>query len=452
MKFRIKVKSSAYNLFIYFIFMAVIGSFLLSLPFCYNGEKIPFIDAIFVTVSAICVTGLSTVDMSVFSNAGFMILLLLIEAGGLGLVSFFTIYLTFASKKLSLVNRNIIKDYFTQEQQFEAKQIVKQIILFTLCIQILGSILLSIFLYFNGEKKFIFYGIFLSISAFCNAGFSPYSDSLSRFSQNPAIILTLSFIIIFGGLGFNVMSNVYYSLHKSKRRNKQILTLHSKIVLTMTSVLIVLGTVLFYVFERKLAFKDMNFSSAFLNAFFESVTLRTAGFETISQNSFSSHSSFVAKIFMIIGGSPGSMAGGIKTTTVFLMLLLAYKSANDKNFPSVFKRDISLESIDKATSIFIKAICFLCIMIGLLLWSQKDLILNGVFSSENLVFEAFSAFGTVGLSKGITGLLSSSGKILIMILMFAGRTGITFIAINSFGKEGEIKSLTDYPKEDVLLG
>ena len=452
MKFRIKVKSSAYNLFIYFIFMAVIGSFLLSLPFCYNGEKIPFIDAIFVTVSAICVTGLSTVDMSVFSNAGFMILLLLIEAGGLGLVSFFTIYLTFASKKLSLVNRNIIKDYFTQEQQFEAKQIVKQIILFTLCIQILGSIFLSIFLYFNGEKKFIFYGIFLSISAFCNAGFSPYSDSLSRFSQNPAIILTLSFIIILGGLGFNVMSNVYYSLNKSKRTKKQILTLHSKIVLTMTSVLIVLGTVLFYVFERKLAFKDMNFSSAFLNAFFESVTLRTAGFETISQNSFSSHSSFVAKIFMIIGGSPGSMAGGIKTTTVFLMLLLAYKSANDKNFPSVFKRDISLESIDKATSIFIKAICFLCIMIGLLLWSQKDLILNGVLSSENLVFEAFSAFGTVGLSKGITGLLSSSGKILIMILMFAGRTGITFIAINSFGKEGEIKSLTDYPKEDVLLG
>ena len=452
MKFRIKVKSSAYNLFIYFIFMAVIGSFLLSLPFCYNGEKIPFIDAIFVTVSAICVTGLSTVDMSVFSNAGFMILLLLIEAGGLGLVSFFTIYLTFASKKLSLVNRNIIKDYFTQEQQFEAKQIVKQIILFTLCIQILGSILLSIFLYFDGEKKFIFYGIFLSISAFCNAGFSPYSDSLSRLSQNPAIILTLSFIIILGGLGFNVMSNVYYSLHKSKRRNKQILTLHSKIVLTMTSVLIVLGTVLFYVFERKLAFKDMSFFSAFLNAFFESVTLRTAGFETISQNSFSSHSSFVAKIFMIIGGSPGSMAGGIKTTTVFLMLLLAYKSANDKNFPSVFKRDISLESIDKATSIFIKAICFLCIMIGLLLWSQKDLILNGVFSSESLVFEAFSAFGTVGLSKGITGLLSSSGKILIMILMFAGRTGITFIAINSFGKEGEIKSLTDYPKEDVLLG
>ena len=452
MKFRIKVKSSAYNLFIYFIFMAVIGSFLLSLPFCYNGEKIPFIDAIFVTVSAICVTGLSTVDMSVFSNAGFMILLLLIEAGGLGLVSFFTIYLTFASKKLSLVNRNIIKDYFTQEQQFEAKQIVKQIILFTLCIQILGSILLSIFLYFNGEKKCIFYGIFLSISAFCNAGFSPYSDSLSRFSQNPAIILTLSFIIILGGLGFNVMSNVYYSLHKSKRRKKQILTLHSKIVLTMTSVLIALGTVLFYVFERKLAFKDMNFSSAFLNAFFESVTLRTAGFETVSQNSFSNHSSFISKIFMIIGGSPGSMAGGIKTTTVFLMLLLAYKSANDKNFPSVFKRDISLESIDKATSIFIKAICFLCIMIGLLLWSQKDLILNDVFSSESLVFEAFSAFGTVGLSKGITGLLSSSGKILIMILMFAGRTGITFIAINSFGKEGEIKSLTDYPKEDVLLG
>ena len=450
MKF--KIKSATQNLFIYFIALTVIGSFLLSLPFCYNGEKIPFIDAVFTTVSAICVTGLSTVDMSFFSDAGFMILLLLIEAGGLGLVSFFTVYLSFASKKLSLVNRNIIKDYFTQEQQFEARQIVKQIIFFTLLIQVLGALLLSFFLYFDGEKKFIFYGIFLSISAFCNAGFSPYSYSLSRFTHNPAIILTLSFIIILGGLGFNVMSNVYYSLRKSKINKKQILTLHSKIVLTMTSILIVLGTFVFYIFERKLAFKEMSFPSALLNAFFESVTLRTAGFETVSQNAFSSHSTFIAKIFMLIGGSPGSMAGGIKTTTVFLMLLLAYKSANDKNFPSVFKRDISLESIDKATSIFIKGICLLCIMTGFLLWSQKDLILNGVFSSESLIFEAFSAFGTVGLSKGITGLLSSSGKILIMILMFAGRTGITFIAINSFGKEDNIKSLTDYPKEDVLLG
>ncbi len=450
MKF--KIKSATQNLFIYFIALTVIGSFLLSLPFCYNGEKIPFIDAVFTTVSAICVTGLSTVDMSFFSDAGFMILLLLIEAGGLGLVSFFTVYLSFASKKLSLVNRNIIKDYFTQEQQFEARQIVKQIIFFTLLIQVLGALLLSFFLYFDGEKKFIFYGIFLSISAFCNAGFSPYSDSLSRFTHNPAIILTLSFIIILGGLGFNVMSNVYYSLRKSKITKKQILTLHSKIVLTMTSILIVLGTFVFYIFERKLAFKEMSFPSALLNAFFESVTLRTAGFETVSQKAFSSHSTFIAKIFMLIGGSPGSMAGGIKTTTVFLMLLLAYKSANDKNFPSVFKRDISLESIDKATSIFIKGICLLCIMTGFLLWSQKDLILNGVFSSESLIFEAFSAFGTVGLSKGITGLLSSSGKILIMILMFAGRTGITFIAINSFGKEDNIKSLTDYPKEDVLLG
>ena len=450
MKF--KIKSATQNLFIYFIALTVIGSFLLSLPFCYNGEKIPFIDAVFTTVSAICVTGLSTVDMSFFSDAGFMILLLLIEAGGLGLVSFFTVYLSFASKKLSLVNRNIIKDYFTQEQQFEARQIVKQIIFFTLLIQVLGALLLSFFLFFDGEKKFIFYGIFLSISAFCNTGFSKYTESLSRFTHNPAIILTLSFIIILGGLGFNVMSNVYYSLRKSKINKKQILTLHSKIVLTMTGILIVLGTFVFYIFERKLAFKEMSFPSALLNAFFESVTLRTAGFETVSQNAFSSHSTFIAKIFMLIGGSPGSMAGGIKTTTVFLMLLLAYKSANDKNFPSVFKRDISLESIDKATSIFIKGICLLCIMTGFLLWSQKDLILNGVFSSESLIFEAFSAFGTVGLSKGITGLLSSSGKILIMILMFAGRTGITFIAINSFGKEDNIKSLTDYPKEDVLLG
>ena len=450
---KFRIKSATENLFIYFLFLALTGTILFRFPAFYSdGMPIPLIDSIFTTVSAMCVTGLSTVDMSVFSNSGFLLILLLIEAGGLGLVSFFTIYLALDAKKISLLNRNIIKDYFTEEQQIETKQIIREIISFTLFIQFLGALILSLLLKFHGEKNYIFYGIFISVSAFCNAGFSPYSESLSSFTNSPVFLLTVSLIIILGGLGFSVMSNIFFTLKKQNGKKRTILSLHSKIVLFTTFILIAGGTVFFLIFEYNGAYKDLSFSSALLNAFFQSVTLRTAGFETVSQNSFSAHSTVLSDIFMLIGGSPGSMAGGIKTTTFFLLLTLAYKSIHDKNSPSIFHRDISESSTSKATSIFIKAICFLSVMIILLLISEQKSIKNGIFSESSLIFEAFSAFATVGLSKGITGLLSNSGKIIIIFLMFAGRTGITFIALNNFSRKNNIKSLTDYPEEDVLLG
>ena len=450
---KFRIKSATENLFIYFLFLALTGTILFRFPAFYSdGMPIPLIDSIFTTVSAMCVTGLSTVDMSVFSNSGFLLILLLIEAGGLGLVSFFTIYLALDAKKISLLNRNIIKDYFTEEQQIETKQIIREIIFFTLFIQFLGALLLSLLLKFHGEKNYIFYGIFISVSAFCNAGFSPYSESLSSFTNSPVFLLTVSLIIILGGLGFSVMSNIFFTLKKQNGKKRTILSLHSKIVLFTTFILIAGGTAFFFIFEYNGAYKNLSFSSALLNAFFQSVTLRTAGFETVSQNSFSAHSTVLSDIFMLIGGSPGSMAGGIKTTTFFLLLTLAYKSIHDKNLPSIFHRDISESSTSKATSIFIKAICFLSVMIILLLISEQKSIKNGIFSESSLIFEAFSAFATVGLSKGITGLLSNSGKIIIIFLMFAGRTGITFIALNNFSRKNNIKSLTDYPEEDVLLG
>ena len=450
---KFRIKSATENLFIYFLLLALTGTILFRFPVFYSdGTPVSLIDSIFTTVSAMCVTGLSTVDMSVFSNSGFLLILLLIEAGGLGLVSFFTIYLALDAKKISLLNRNIIKDYFTDEQQLETKQILREIIFFTLFIQFLGAVILAVLLKFHGEANYIFYGIFISVSAFCNAGFSPYSESLSSFTNSPLFLLTISLIIILGGLGFSVMSNILFTLKKRNGQKRTILSLHSKIVLFTTFILLLAGTLIFFIFERNGAFKDLTFSSALLNAFFQAVTLRTAGFETVSQNSFSAHSTVLSDIFMLIGGSPGSMAGGIKTTTFFLLLTLAYKSIHDKNSPSIFHRDISESSTSKATSIFIKAICFLSVMIILLLISEQKSIKNGIFSESSLIFEAFSAFATVGLSKGITGLLSNSGKIIIIFMMFAGRTGITFIALNNFSRKNSIKSLTDYPKEDVLLG
>ena len=454
MRFHHRIKSVQVRLFLYFFTLAIIGTALLSLPLCYkNGMTVPLIDSLFTTVSAICVTGLSTVDMRLYTGAGLAVILLLIEAGGLGLVSFFTVFLVFSAKKISLLNRNIIRDYFTEDSAVESRQIIKVILITTLAFQATGALVLAPLLKTAGESHWIFYAIFLSISAFCNAGFSPYADSLAQFSGNGATCLWLSVLIIAGGLGFIVIANVI-GVAKSRfsKKSRCILSLHSKIVLLMTFVLIAAGTLVFFFAEKDGAFSGMSFFKALNCAFFQSVTLRTAGFETVSQADFSPLSTFSSIILMLTGGSPGSMAGGLKTTTLFLLVCVAYKRASDKNAPSVFRRDIAEESTEKALAVFVKGVCLLCVMYALLLISESASLKVGTFSAGELFFEAASAFGTVGLSKGITAALSSAGKILVMLLMFAGRTGITFIALGSLYKEKPIDSLADFPKESVLIG
>lgn len=454
MRFHHRIKSAQVRLFLYFFTLALIGTVLLSLPFCYkSGAKVPLIDSLFTTVSAICVTGLSTVDMRLYTRAGLVIILFLIEAGGLGLVSFFTVFLVFSAKKISLLNRNIIRDYFTEDSAFESRQIIKVILAATLAFQAAGALVLAPILKNAGESHWIFYAVFLSVSAFCNAGFSPYSDSLAQFSGNGAICLWLSVLIIAGGLGFMVIANIIGVVKSMcSKKSKRILSLHSKIVLLMTFVLITLGTVIFFFAEKDGAFSGMSFFKALNCAFFESVTLRTAGFETVPQGEFSPLSTFCSIILMLTGGSPGSMAGGLKTTTLFLLVCVAYKRASDKNAPSVFHRDIAEESTEKALAVFVKGVCLLCVSYALLLVSESSSLKAGTFSAGELFFEAASAFGTVGLSKGITAALSSTGKIFIMLLMFAGRTGITFIALGSLHKEKPLDSLADFPKESVLIG
>lgn len=454
MRFHHRIKSAQVRLFLYFFTLALIGTVLLSLPFCYkNGAKVPLIDSLFTTVSAICVTGLSTVDMRLYTRAGLVIILFLIEAGGLGLVSFFTVFLVFSAKKISLLNRNIIRDYFTEDSAFESRQIIKVILAATLAFQVVGALVLAPILKNVGESHWIFYAVFLSVSAFCNAGFSPYSDSLVQFSGNGIFCIVLSVLIIAGGLGFMVIANVI-GVVKSRisKKASRILSLHSKIVLLMTFVLITFGTVIFFFTEKDGAFNEMSFFKALNCAFFESVTLRTAGFETVPQGKFSPLSTFCSIMLMLTGGSPGSMAGGFKTTTLFLLVCVAYKRASDKNAPSVFRRDIAEESTEKALAVFVKGVCLLCVSYALLLVSESASLKAGTFGAGELFFEAASAFGTVGLSKGITAALSSAGKILVMLLMFAGRTGITFIALGSLYKEKPLDSLADFPKESVLIG
>ena len=449
MVFGIRIKSATIYIFLYFFILAIIGSILLKLPVFYvSNNSISFIDCLFTTVSAICVTGLSTVDMSVFSNAGFFMIMVLIELGGLGLVAFFTIYLLFAKNKISLVNQNFVHDFFTKEAKTEVTKIIAKIILAVIIFQLLGALILALFLKHYGEKNYIFYSLFLSVSAFCNAGFTPYSDSLVQFSDNSIFCLIIAILIICGGLGFFVLDEIAQFLTKKKKN----LSLHTKIVLAVTLFLIFGGTIIIFFADKNNAFKNMNTFESLSNAFFQSVTLRTAGFETVAQKNFSPLTAFISIPFMLTGGSPGSMAGGLKTTSVFLLIFYVYKSAFDKGGATIFKRDIASEAFTKAMRVFIKGICLVFLMFCFLLIAEDFSLKNNIFTSEELFFEAISAFGTVGLSKGITGNLSFNGKIIIIIMMFAGRTGITFITLESFSRKKHIKSLTDYPEEDILIG
>lgn len=447
-----------FRLIAYFSFLAIIGTLLLNLPFFYkSGEPIAFIDSLFVTVSAICVTGLSTVDVSVFSNSGLFLLMILIEAGGLGIITFFVMYLVTSDKRISLVNRRLLRDFFIDDVEINPRRILFKILTYTFSIQIVGFILLSIFLKKSGEDNFLFYGLFLSVSAFCNAGFSPYSDSLAQFTKNPGILLSVSFLIISGGIGFTVMQNVaHYLQHfistkifrKGRIKKAVRITLHTKIVLVTSLTLLVAGTIIVLLSDWNKALASMSFSEKLLNAFFESVTLRTAGFETIPQASFGALTIITAFILMTIGGSPASTAGGVKTTSVFMAYIYAFRNTHDRSEITVFNRDIPNSLIGKSFSIVVKALVMLFIASGLLCLSEG---VADSFTVAEILFEATSAFGTVGLSMGITSSLSILGKCVIIVTMFAGRLGLATMAINA-GNEQGFKNITDYPHENVIIG
>lgn len=262
MKF-LKLTSINVRLLTYFIGLAVVGVSLFRLPIFYTGDPVPFVDSLFTTVSAISVTGLASVDMSVYSIWGFVLLMFLIEAGGLGFVSFLVLYVAMPSKKMSLVNRRIVKDFFIDEVEVNPRRIVRRIIGYTLMFEIIGGLILTCLLQHRwittgaGTSDFginLFHGMFLAVSAFCNAGFAPYSDSLQGFIHDPMFTTVILLLIVCGGLGFTVFTNLLdWFSYKILRRKKErvLLTLHSRIVLLVTGFLIVSGALVFLLADRK---------------------------------------------------------------------------------------------------------------------------------------------------------------------------------------------------------
>lgn len=444
---QLKLTTDKIQLFAYFTFIALFGSLLLSLPIAYKPQyDVRYIDALFTSVSAVCVTGLSTLDMSVYSDTGIAFILLLIEFGGLGLISFISLYLLAPRRKVSLVNRAIIREFFIEDVEYEPKKILSTIVIFTLATEALAALALYVPLHSQGEDKALLVSVFHSVSAFCNAGFSTYTDSLGGYSDKPWFLGIIAFLVIVGGIGFIVLADISAWVSRKRKR----ISHHSLIVVGFTLFLILFGSVVFYIMEAHNAFSSFSDRDKVLNALFQSITPRTAGFSVIDQKSLSSTSRLVTLLLMFIGGSPGSIAGGVKTTTFLVVLLYALRGNAKGRGMNLLGRNIGTDAIEKAFSIIAKSLLIIMVSITGLSITERVSIDLGLFSLFDVIFESVSAFATVGLSLGITGSLTTPGKILIIATMFIGRTGIVAMALGFVKNERE--RYFDYPSASIMIG
>lgn len=432
-----------------FAAIILIGAFLLSLPIAtIDGVKTPFIDCIFTSTSAVCVTGLVTVDTGTYwSYFGKTVIMLLIQIGGLGFMSFATLIALIAGKRITLKERLLIRESISLTSLQGIVRFARYILTFTFSIELIGALLLSIqFIPEFGLGKGIYYSIFHAVSAFCNAGFDLMGgySSVTGYSGNALIILTLSALIIIGGLGFYVWDDLYN--YKINRR----LSLQTKVVISMSLFLIVFGFVMFFIFEysNPATLKEMSMKDKLISAFFASVSPRTAGFNSIDLAGMSMASVLLTIILMFIGGSPGSTAGGIKTSTAGVLLLTVMSVIKGREDTEVFKKKISKETVYKAFAVVVIALGLVFTVTILLTITESG---AGV-PFEQYLFEATSAFGTVGLTMGLTQKLTAIGKIIVAITMYAGRIGpltlLVAIAIRSDNKTNSIK----YPEGKILVG
>lgn len=398
-----------------FFSLIIIGSFLLNLSMATKtGESVGYIDALFTSSSAVCVTGLVVVNTGEFwSLFGQIVIIIMIQIGGLGFMTMATLVALILGKKINLKERLIIKEQLNQSTMSGLVRLTKYVILLTLAVEGIGAILLATkFVPIYGIGKGIWFSAFHAISAFCNAGFDITGNSMVPFVNDLGINIIISLFIIFGGIGFSVIFDV------SKHRKFSKLSLHSKLVLTITIILLLSGTIIFYLIEMNnpATLGALKEGSKFIASFFQSVVTRTAGFNSLDIGSIKDTSAFLFIIFMFIGAGPASTGGGVKLTTFGVIILAALTSVKGERDVVAFKNRISNDIVRKSLAIVTISIT-LIIIVSFILTVTEDVVFL------ELLFEATSAFGTVGLSRGITPNLSNVGKIIIMSTMYIGRVG-----------------------------
>ncbi|MCX5834918.1 MAG: TrkH family potassium uptake protein [Deltaproteobacteria bacterium] len=426
------------------------GAFLLWFPFSSSGEQLNFIDALFTSTSAVCVTGLSVLDIGKdLSFAGQIITILLFQIGGLGIITFSAFLFGIMGRGISFKGREIVQTTFLHTPKRNFLIILKAVLISTLMIESVGIIVL----YIRFSQEFpsgtaFYYAVYHAISAFNNCGYSLFSDNLMGYQGDWIINLTIMTLIVIGGIGFVVQHEVVSRF----RDRKDKLSIHSKIVIYTTLILIFSGALFFYIFERNHIIKDMQVQSQILVSFFQSITPRTAGFNTVDIGSLQNDTILIMIILMFIGASPGSTGGGIKTTSATLLLLLIWNRWKGYEEVNVFNRTIPKEQITKTISIIFAAALSICLITSILLLAGGGNLApqqSRHFFVEYL-FETVSAFGTVVLSMGITPNMNDIQKLAIIIMMFAGRVGPLTLAF-SLALRSARKGIT-YAEETVMVG
>ena len=432
-----------------FLFIILIGTFLLMLPISSReGEVTSFFDAMFTAVSASCVTGLIVVDTYThWSTFGQIVILMMIQIGGLGFMTIGILFSIIIRRKISLRERGLMQESVNTLKIGGIIKLTKKIIKGTFLLEGTGALILGI--RFSMEKDFgflrgFYYGIFHSISAFCNAGFDLFGyqgqySSIVNYSGDIIVNLTIMILIITGGIGFVVWDDVT----KHKLNFKKYM-LHTKIVLVTTGILIFGGAFLFYLLEKDNTFAEMGFVETILSSLFSSVTARTAGFNSVDTASLTEASKLLTIVLMFIGGSPGSTAGGIKTTTIVVILLFFWSSMRHTYGCNVFGRRLQHDSIIKANAVFSTNL-FIAVSAALFIVAMQS-----TLPLTDILFEVFSAIGTVGMSTGITRALETPAKIIIIFLMFCGRIGSLSFAL-SFNQKRKIAPVQQ-PAENVNIG
>lgn len=429
-----------------FFLIILFGALMLTLPIASRtGEWTSFLDALFTATSATCVTGLVVVDtFTHWSMFGQIVVISLIQVGGMGFLTIAVGLAMLFHRKIGLRERDLLKESVNAMEIGGIVKLARKIIAGTVIIEGIGALLLTLrFLPEYGFFKAVYYGIFHSISAFCNAGFdlmgyqTPY-NSLCNYVGDPIINLTICGLITIGGLGFVVWDE----LTEKKLHWKQY-SLHTKLVISCTIFLIVAGTGLLFLFEYNNTLEGLSFSEKFFASLFGAITPRTAGFNTTDTAALDSSSKLLTIILMFIGGSPGSTAGGAKTTTVMVMFIYILSILRNKSGSNAFHRSIGSEIIKKAAMV-------IGLNLTLILTSAVVILATSDLGTEDVLFEVVSAICTVGMTTGITRDLNAIGKIMIIFLMYCGRIGSMTFALSLLKRPNE--QMTKLPEEKISIG
>ncbi len=435
-----------------FLATILVGSVFLALPISSaSGEAVPYLDALFMATTSTCVTGLVTLPtISTWSVFGQIVILLLIQVGGLGIITIMSGLMLLLNRKMGIGDRLLIQDAFNLNTMSGLAKFVKNVLFGTLIIEGVGAVLYMLVFIPEFGAKGIWISVFNSVSAFCNAGIDIVAEnSLCNYATNPLINAVTSVLIILGGLGYIVWWDVLRVFRSRSSKNRKIfrhLTLHSKIAIMVTAGLILVGAIFIFVFEyaNPLTIGEMSLFDKIQMSFFQSVTTRTAGFATIGQENLTNASAAVSIVLMLIGGSPVGTAGGMKTVTIAVLICSAFATIRNKNSATLFGRRISEGSVKKAVAV---AVTFLAICAT----STVLLMATSNASVIDAVYETVSATATVGLSRNLTATLNTFGKLIIIVTMYFGRVGPISLAV-ALGSKNESQNVISEPTEDISIG